>query len=94
MWKVLDGIKKTATGPDAIPHWVWRDHMEILMGIVTKLWNLSLLPQLWFKSWKRANINSLPQDCAQRKCSKLKLLGVIFQYNAWEYASHMCEKLV
>ena len=42
VWRVLDGVKRTATGRDAIPYWVWRDHAEILRGVVTKQWNLSL----------------------------------------------------
>ena len=61
MWKVLDGVKRTASGPDATPYWVWRDHAEILMGVVTKLRNRSLSPHSWPKSWKRANINPLPE---------------------------------
>ena len=61
MWKELDGVKRTATGPDDIPYWVWRDHEEILTDVVTKLWNLSLSSHSWPKSWKRANINPLPK---------------------------------
>ena len=61
MWKALDGVKRTATGPDAIPYWVWRDQAEILTGVVTKLWNLFISSHSWRKSWKRADINPSPR---------------------------------
>lgn len=59
VWKALEGVKRTATGPNAIPYWGWRDDAEIPTGVVTKLWNLSLSSHSWPKSWKRANINPL-----------------------------------
>ena len=61
VWNVLRGLKKTATGPDQIPYWVWKDQAEIFTPIVTSLWNLSLSTHTWPKSWKSANINPLPK---------------------------------
>ncbi len=52
-------IKRTATGPDCIPYWVWNDHAEILTEVITNVWNLSLSSHTWPDSWKRANINHL-----------------------------------
>ena len=55
---------RTATGPDDIPCWIWRDHAEIFTEVselTTKVWNLSLLTQTWPKAWKRSNINPLPK---------------------------------
>ena len=31
VWNCLEHLKKTATGPDLIQFWVWRDHAEILV---------------------------------------------------------------
>ena len=28
VWNILSKIKKTATGPDMLPFWVWRDHWD------------------------------------------------------------------
>ncbi|KAJ7383331.1 hypothetical protein OS493_028878 [Desmophyllum pertusum] len=57
----IKGIKKTATGPDLIPHWIWKDHAEILTKVVSKVWNLTLVTHSWPASWKRSNINPLPK---------------------------------
>ena len=38
----LSKIKKTATGPDGLPFWVWRDNCTTLAPVVTALWNKSL----------------------------------------------------
>ena len=45
VWNTLRKIKRTATGPDGIPCWIWRDHAEIFTEVITKVWNLSLLTQ-------------------------------------------------
>ena len=61
VWNTLSSLKKTATGPDQIPYWVWKDQAEIFTPIITRLWNLSLATHQWPRSWKRANINLLPK---------------------------------
>ena len=32
--KSLATIKKTASGPDGIPYWVWRDYADVLAPVV------------------------------------------------------------
>ena len=59
VWNTLSSLKKTATGPDQTPYWVWKDQAEIFTPIITRLWNLSLATHQWPRSWKRANINPL-----------------------------------
>ena len=61
VWNSLRALKRTATGPDHIPYWVWKDHSEIFTPIVTKIWNLSISTQCWPSSWKRADITPLPK---------------------------------
>ena len=61
VWNSLRALKRTATGPDHIPYWVWKDHSEIFTPIVTKIWNLSISTQCWPSSWKRTNITPLPK---------------------------------
>ena len=55
----LVDVKKTATGPDNLPYWIWKDSAELLTPVVTHVWNLSLSTRTWPDSWKRANVNPL-----------------------------------
>ena len=57
----LKHLKKTATGPDLIPYWIWKEHTEIMTPIIHKIWNLSLMSSTWPSSWEKANINPLPK---------------------------------
>ena len=61
VWNCLQHLKKTATGPDLIPFWVWRDHAEIFTPLIGKIWNLSLRFSTWPSSWKRAHVTPLPK---------------------------------
>ena len=42
VWNCLRHVKKTATRPDLIPFWVWRDHADIFTPLIWEIWNLSL----------------------------------------------------
>ena len=57
VYHALSGIKRTATGPDGIPFWVWKEHAAIFTPVVEVLWNKSMAHQSWPKRWKEANIN-------------------------------------
>ena len=59
VWSTLVQVKKTATGPDNLPYWIWKDCAELLTPVVTHVWNLSLSTHTWPDSWKRANVNPL-----------------------------------
>ena len=58
---LANSVKKTATGPDPIHYWIWKDHEQLQTPIVTSLWNLSLARHTWPISWKRTNIHPLPE---------------------------------
>ena len=55
----LSRIKKTASGPDCIPYWVWKANATILAPIITTIWNFSIYLHTCPKAWKEANINPL-----------------------------------
>ena len=57
----LSKIKKTASGPDSIPYWVWRDNALLLAPVVTFIWNLSLCSYTWPEAWKESNISPFPK---------------------------------
>ena len=61
VWNLLSALKRTATGPDQIPYWVWKEHAEIFTPLITKIWNLSISTQCLPSSWKRAIITPLPK---------------------------------
>ena len=57
----LSKIKKTASGLDSIPYWVWSDNALLLAPVVTFIWNLSLCSYTWPEAWKESNISPLPK---------------------------------
>ena len=61
VWNLLSALKRTATGPDQIPYWVWKEHTEIFTPLITKIWNLSISTQCLPSSWKRPIIIPLPK---------------------------------
>ena len=54
VWNCLRHLKKTATGPDLISFWVWRDHAELFTPLICKI-------STWPLSWKRAHVTPLPK---------------------------------
>ena len=61
VWESLSNIKRTATGPDGIPFWVWKENAKILTPILSHIWNLSLHTHTRPMSWKRSNKNPIPK---------------------------------
>ena len=59
VWNCLQHLKKTATGPDLLPFWVWRERAEIFTPLICKIWNFSLRFSTWSSSWKRAHVTSV-----------------------------------
>lgn len=57
----LSKIKKTASGSDTIPYWIWRDNALLLDPVVTFIWNLSLCSYTWPEAWKESYISPLPK---------------------------------
>ena len=47
VWKSLGKIKRTVTGPDGIPFWVWKEHAEILTPVLSHIWKLSPRTHTW-----------------------------------------------
>ena len=45
VWKSISNITRTATGsdgPDGTPFWVWKEHAEILIPILSNIWKICL----------------------------------------------------
>ena len=76
VWKSLGKIKRTATAPDSIPFWVWKEHAEILSPILSYTWNLSLRRHTWPISWERSNINPIPRDDIPKEKSDYRGINI------------------
>ena len=37
IWENLRKLKRTATGPDEIPSWIWREHAELLTPVIAHI---------------------------------------------------------
>ena len=59
VFRALSTTKRTTTGPDGIPFWVWKDLAAIFTPVIDTLWNMSLAQQSWPSCWKEVNINPL-----------------------------------
>ena len=76
IWENLRKLKRTVTGPDEIPSWIWREHTELLTPVIAHIWNLSLATQTWPKSWKRAHINPPPKVDVPLKNSDFRGINI------------------
>ena len=54
VWNALRNLKKTATGPDQIPFWIWKEHAEICSPIIHDIWNRSSKSHTWPALWNYA----------------------------------------
>ena len=72
----LSNIKRTATGPDLIPYWIWKDRAEAFAPVILEIWNLSLGSQIWPKAWKKANINLLPKIDIPVNCEDFRGINI------------------
>ena len=40
--RFLTSVKRTASGPDEFPYWLWKDYGQYLAPVITRLFNHSL----------------------------------------------------
>jgi hypothetical protein len=86
-------IRKTATGPDEIPFWVWKENADVFAPVMTKIWNQSLSTSTWPTSWKIAHIDPLPkvenpkEYCEFRGINVTSVIGRCFERTVYHYHS-------
>ena len=73
----LSNAKRTATGPDEIPFWVWKDYAVVFAPVITTIWNDSLRNSEWPTSWREANIQPLPKVETPIECSHFRGINII-----------------
>ena len=60
VFNTLSKIKKTATGPDDLPFWVWEENAVVLIPEIKIIWDKTLSIQAWPNASKEANVIPLP----------------------------------
>ena len=68
--------KRTAPGPDGLPHWMWRDFSHLLAPVITKLFNCSLQEQFVPCHWKLANVTPIPKESPLTNCNQLRPISL------------------
>ena len=64
-------LKRTASGPDGIPYWIWKEFAYDLAPVVTHIFNCSLENHTVPDLWKLADITPLPKESNFKNCTQL-----------------------
>ena len=76
VWRFLSTLKRTASGPDERPFWIWRDYAYQLVPIITIVFNSSLKKQLVPLLWKLANITPIPNETPFETWNQLRPISL------------------
>ncbi len=79
--KFLLNLKRTSSGPDEQPFWLWRDFAYDLAPIITSVFNSSLKYQTVPLLWKMANILPIPKETPLDQSNQLRPISVTKCYN-------------
>jgi hypothetical protein len=74
--KFLLNLKRTSSGPDELPFWLWRDFAYDLAPIITSVFNSSLKYQTVPLLWKMANILPIPKETPLDQSNQLRPISV------------------
>ena len=74
--RFLTRLKRTTTGPDELPYWLWRDFAHHLAPAVTSVFNSSLKQQSVPLLWKLANISPIPKESPLTVCTQLRPISL------------------
>ena len=64
-------MKRTGSGPDGLPYWLWKDFAPYLAPILTRILNSSLEQQKVLILWKLANLTPIPKELPFSECDQL-----------------------
>ena len=67
LWNALTKLKRTATGPDNILFWIWKDHAELLTPVITQVWNLSSSTHSWRVPGRGQILTPCPRSTFQKR---------------------------
>ena len=69
-------LKRTASGPDGIPYWFWKEFAYDLAPVVTHIFNCSLENHIVPDLWKLADITPLPKEPNFKNCTQLRPISL------------------
>ena len=76
VFKALARMKRTATGPDDLPFWFWKEYALELTPVITHILNVSLVSQQVPKVWKTANVRPIPKETNISALDQLRPISV------------------
>ena len=74
--QALINIKRTTSGPDYFPYWLFRDFGYYLVPVITDLFNAPLLKHTVPLLWKEANIRPVPKEQPFTSCNQLRPISL------------------
>ena len=74
--KALHTLKKTATGPDFLPHWFWSDYATEMTPVIIHTFDLSLREQAVPGIWKIPNVRPIPKKSLVNSVDLLRPISV------------------
>ena len=74
-WFLLNQ-KRTAEGPDQLPHWLWKDYAHQLALIITKIFNGSIMHQSVPSLWKTSNVWLIPKESPVTEYTQLRPISL------------------
>ena len=66
----------TASGPDEIPYWLWRNYADYLAPIITKIFNNLIKQQKVPRQWKLGNVTLMLKVSPFSECSQLRPMSL------------------
>ena len=69
-------LKRTASGPDGIPYWFWKEFAYDLAPVVTHIFNCSLENHTVLDLWKLVDITPLPKESNFKNCTQLRPISL------------------
>ena len=76
VFRALACVRRTATGPDDLPFWFWKEYAPELTNAITHILNVSLVSQQVPKIWKTANVRPICKDTNISALDQLRRISV------------------
>ena len=76
VFKASAHVKRTATGPDGLPFWFWKEYALELIPVITHVLNVSLVSQQVPKIWKSASVRPIPKETNISALDQLRPISV------------------
>ena len=73
---LLQNLKRTASGPDDLPYWFWKEFAFELAPTITNIFNTSLKLSKVPKMWKHANVLPVPKESILNSLNQLRPISL------------------